>query len=37
MSTIRNDAFTERLSNGDPLVAEATVGKLNVFPDRLEG
>lgn len=37
MSTIRNDALTERLSNGDPLVAAATVGKLSMFPDRLEG
>jgi hypothetical protein len=37
MSTIRNDAVTTRLSNGVPRVAAATVGKLTVFPDRLEG
>jgi hypothetical protein len=41
MSTIRNDAITARLSNGDPRVAAATVGKLSVVfvsnADRLEG
>jgi hypothetical protein len=40
MSTIRNDAVTARLSNGEPRVAAATVGKLSVFlclTDRLEG
>jgi hypothetical protein len=31
MNTIRNDAVTARLSNGDLRVAAATVGKLSVF------